>query len=166
MKGLPLRWTRETCTFVIGLWFSLGFHWFDFHFHFEGLLHSCWYQCSTMERAVDPSRRFMKDVKRVIIKVGTAVVTREEGRLAVGRLGALCEQIKQLNSLGYDIILVSSGAVGIGRQRLRFRKLINSSFADLQKPQLELDGKACAAVGQNSLMALYDTLFTQVSTYL
>ncbi|XP_052735828.1 delta-1-pyrroline-5-carboxylate synthase isoform X3 [Vigna angularis] len=115
-----------------------------------------------MESAVDPSRGFMKDVKRVIIKVGTAVVTREEGRLAVGRLGALCEQIKQLNSLGYDIILVSSGAVGIGRQRLRFRKLINSSFADLQKPQLELDGKACAAVGQNSLMALYDTLFTQL----
>ncbi|TKY56790.1 Delta-1-pyrroline-5-carboxylate synthase [Spatholobus suberectus] len=110
----------------------------------------------------DPSRSFMKDVKRVIIKVGTAVVTREEGRLAVGRIGALCEQIKQLNSLGYDIILVSSGAVGIGRQRLRYRKLIHSSFADLQKPQLDLDGKACAAVGQNSLMALYDTLFTQL----
>jgi len=36
------------------------------------------------------------------------------------------------------------------------------SFADLQKPQPELDGKACAAVGQNGLMALYDTLFSQV----
>jgi len=36
------------------------------------------------------------------------------------------------------------------------------SFADLQKPQIELDGKACAAVGQNSLMALYDALFSQV----
>lgn len=36
------------------------------------------------------------------------------------------------------------------------------SFADLQKPQHELDGKACAAVGQCSLMALYDTLFSQV----
>jgi hypothetical protein len=36
------------------------------------------------------------------------------------------------------------------------------SFADLQKPQVELDGKACAAVGQSSLMALYDTLFSQV----
>ncbi|CAJ1970938.1 unnamed protein product [Sphenostylis stenocarpa] len=115
-----------------------------------------------MEGAVDPSRSFMKNVKRVIIKVGTAVVTRNDGRLAVGRLGALCEQIKQLNSLRYDIILVSSGAVGIGRQRLRFRKLLNSSFSDLQKPEHELDGKACAAVGQNSLMALYDTLFTQL----
>lgn len=36
------------------------------------------------------------------------------------------------------------------------------SFADLQKPQVELDGKACAAVGQGSLMAIYDALFTQV----
>lgn len=38
------------------------------------------------------------------------------------------------------------------------------SFADLQKPQRELDGKACAAVGQNGLMALYDLLFSQVNT--
>lgn len=36
------------------------------------------------------------------------------------------------------------------------------SFADLQKPQVELDGKACAAVGQSSLMATYDDLFSQV----
>ena len=36
------------------------------------------------------------------------------------------------------------------------------SLADLQNPQFELDGKACAAVGQSSLMALYDTLFSQV----
>ncbi|KAJ1422266.1 Glutamate/acetylglutamate kinase [Sesbania bispinosa] len=111
---------------------------------------------------VDPCRDFIKDVKRIIIKVGTAVVTRQDGRVAVGKLGALCEQIKELNSLGYEIILVSSGAVGLGRQRLRYRKLINSSFADLQKPQVELDGKACAAVGQSSLMALYDTLFSQL----
>ncbi|KAK8515096.1 hypothetical protein V6N13_122056 [Hibiscus sabdariffa] len=112
--------------------------------------------------AEDSSRAFVKDVKRIVIKVGTAVVTRNDGRLALGRLGALCEQIKELNSRGYEIILVSSGAVGLGRQRLRYRRLVNSSFADLQKPQVELDGKACAAVGQNSLMALYDTLFNEL----
>ncbi|XP_050144810.1 delta-1-pyrroline-5-carboxylate synthase-like [Malus sylvestris] len=111
---------------------------------------------------VDSSRGFLKDVKRLVLKVGTAVVTRNDGRIALGRLGALCEQLKELNSQGYEIILVSSGAVGLGRQRLRYRKLVNSSFADLQKPQVELDGKACAAVGQNSLMALYDTLFSQL----
>ncbi|KAI7737596.1 hypothetical protein M8C21_024720 [Ambrosia artemisiifolia] len=112
--------------------------------------------------AIDPTRGFLKDVKRIVIKVGTAVVTREDGRLALGRLGALCEQIQILNSEGFEVILVSSGAVGAGRQRLRYRKLVHSSFADLQKPQVELDGKACAAVGQNGLMALYDTLFSQL----
>ncbi|KAE8721035.1 Delta-1-pyrroline-5-carboxylate synthase [Hibiscus syriacus] len=111
---------------------------------------------------MDLTRAFMSDVKRLIVKVGTAVVTRHDGRLAVGRLGALCEQLKELNSQGYEIVLVTSGAVGLGRQRLRYRKLVNSSLADLQNPQVELDGKGCAAVGQNSLMALYDTLFSQL----
>ncbi|KAL4571748.1 hypothetical protein LXL04_018513 [Taraxacum kok-saghyz] len=111
---------------------------------------------------MDPTRAFVKNVKRVVVKVGTAVVTRDDGRLAVGRLGAIFEQLEKLNSRGFDIILVTSGAVGAGRQRLKYRKMINSSFADLQKPQVELDGKACAAVGQNGLMALYDTLFSQL----
>ncbi|CAN6442843.1 unnamed protein product [Victoria cruziana] len=111
---------------------------------------------------MDPTRGFVRDVKRVILKVGTAVVTRADGRIALGRLGALCEQVKELNYQGYEVILVTSGAVGVGRQRLRYRRLVNSSFADLQKPQHELDGKACAAVGQSGLMALYDTLFTQL----
>ncbi|VFQ91125.1 unnamed protein product [Cuscuta campestris] len=111
---------------------------------------------------VDSTRAFVKDVKRIVVKVGTAVVTRADGRLALGRLGALCEQIQELNSQNYEVILVTSGAVGAGRQRLRYRKLVHSSFVDLQKPQVELDGKACAAVGQNGLMALYDSLFSQL----
>ncbi|TKY63313.1 Delta-1-pyrroline-5-carboxylate synthase [Spatholobus suberectus] len=111
---------------------------------------------------IDPSRAFVTKVKRLIIKVGTAVVTRSDGRLALGRIGALCEQLKELSSQGYEVILVTSGAVGLGKQRLRYRKLANSSFSDLQKPQGELDGKACAAVGQSSLMALYDTMFSQL----
>ncbi|XP_022982661.1 delta-1-pyrroline-5-carboxylate synthase-like isoform X2 [Cucurbita maxima] len=108
------------------------------------------------------SRTFIRNIKRLVVKVGTAVVTRGDGRLALGRLGALCEQLKELNSRGYEVILVTSGAVGLGRQRLRYRKLANSSFADLQNPQGEFDGKACAAVGQSSLMALYDTMFSQL----
>ncbi|XP_054780024.1 delta-1-pyrroline-5-carboxylate synthase-like isoform X2 [Prosopis cineraria] len=111
---------------------------------------------------MDPNRAFVKNVKRVVVKVGTAVVTRSDGRLALGRLGALCEQLKELNTLGYEVILVTSGAVGLGRQRLGYRRVANSSFSDLQKPQSELDGKACASVGQGSLMALYDTMFSQL----
>ncbi|CAL4946586.1 unnamed protein product [Urochloa decumbens] len=114
-----------------------------------------------META-DSTRAFVRDVKRIIIKVGTAVVTGQNGRLAMGRLGSLCEQVKQLNFQGYEVILVTSGAVGVGRQRLQYRKLIHSSFADLQNPQMDFDGKACAAVGQSGLMAIYDTLFSQL----
>ncbi|KAJ0245798.1 Delta-1-pyrroline-5-carboxylate synthase B [Hirschfeldia incana] len=110
----------------------------------------------------DRSRAFAKNVKRIVVKVGTAVVTGKDGRLALGRLGAICEQLAELNSEGFEVILVSSGAVGLGRQRLRYRQLVNSSFADLQKPQNELDGKACAAVGQSSLMAYYETMFDQL----
>ncbi|KAG2592948.1 delta-1-pyrroline-5-carboxylate synthase 2-like [Panicum virgatum] len=116
---------------------------------------------AAMETA-DSTRAFVKDVKRIIIKVGTAVVTGQNGRLAMGRLGSLCEQVKQLNFQGYEVILVTSGAVGVGRQRLQYRKLIHSSFADLQNPQMDFDGKACAAVGQSGLMAIYDTLFSQL----
>ncbi|XP_062095475.1 delta-1-pyrroline-5-carboxylate synthase-like [Humulus lupulus] len=113
--------------------------------------------------SMDPTRAFVKNVKRLVVKVGTAVVTRGDGRLALGRLGALCEQLKELNSQDYEVILVTSGAVGLGRQRLRYRRLANTSFADLQYLQGELDdGKACAAVGQGSLMALYDTMFSQL----
>ncbi|KAM0922764.1 hypothetical protein ACQ4PT_005944 [Festuca glaucescens] len=74
----------------------------------------------------DSTRCFVRDVKRIVIKVGTAVVTGQNGRLAMGRLGALCEQVKELNFQGYEVILVTSGAVGVGRQRLKYRKLINS----------------------------------------
>jgi delta-1-pyrroline-5-carboxylate synthetase len=111
---------------------------------------------------MDPSRAFIKDVKRVVIKVGTAVVTRDDGRLALGRLGAICEQVKELISDGKEVIFVTSGAVGVGRQKLRHQRMMNSSFLDLQKPQRDLDGKACASVGQSGLMALYDSLFSQL----
>ncbi|KAF3339788.1 pyrroline-5-carboxylate synthetase [Carex littledalei] len=59
-------------------------------------------------------------------RIGTAVVTRPDGRLAVGRLGSLFEQLQELNSQGYEVILVSSGAIGVGCQCLRYRKLLNS----------------------------------------
>eukprot|EP00249_Psilotum_nudum_P023508 c28901_g1_i2 orf=755-3061(-) len=111
---------------------------------------------------MDPSRAFVKDAKRVIVKVGTAVVTRPDGRLALGRLGSLCEQVKEMIVDGIEVILVTSGAVGVGRQKLRYQRLMNSSFMDLQKPQVEPDGKPCAAVGQSGLMALYDSLMSQL----
>ncbi|XP_058767619.1 delta-1-pyrroline-5-carboxylate synthase-like [Vicia villosa] len=90
------------------------------------------------------------------------MVIPSDGRLALRRLGALCELLKGLNTRGYEVTLVTSCGVGLGKKRLRYRRLANNSFSDLQNPQYELDGKACAAVGQSSLMALYDIMFSQL----
>lgn len=100
---------------------------------------------------------------RFLLQVGTAVVTRPDGRLSLGRLGSLCEQVEDLLSDGIEVILVSSGAVGVGRQKLRYQKMIHSTLKELhQMKKHEPDTKACAAIGQSGLMALYDALFGQV----
>lgn len=108
-------------------------------------------------------RACLKSAHRVIIKLGTAVVTRaSDGRLSLARLGALCEQVESLIAEGREVILVTSGAVGVGRQKLKYQRMMRSSFRDLQKPQTDLSGKPCAAIGQSGLMALYEALFNQV----
>ena len=62
------------------------------------------------------------------IQVGTAVVTRtKDNRLALGRLGALVEQLEALVRSGRQIILVTSGSVCVGRQKLKQQKVLNST---------------------------------------
>ncbi|GJP34554.1 hypothetical protein CLOM_g18988 [Closterium sp. NIES-68] len=108
------------------------------------------------------ARHALKNARRVVIKLGTAVVTRPDGHLAVGRLGCLCEEVEALLSEGRQVIVVTSGSVGVGRQKLRFQGFMRTSFKDLQKPQAELEGKPCAAIGQGELTSLYESLFHQV----
>lgn len=108
------------------------------------------------------ARHALKNARRVVIKVGTAVVTRPDGHLALGRLGTLCEEIEALLSEGREVVLVTSGSVGVGRQKLRFQRFMRASFKDLQKPQEEINGKSCAAIGQGELTSLYESMFHQV----
>lgn len=62
------------------------------------------------------------------IQVGTAVVTRtKDQRLALGRLGALVEQLEALLRSGRQVILVTSGSVSVGRQKLKQQKVLNST---------------------------------------
>ncbi len=98
-----------------------------------------------------PARQALTRSKRIVVKVGTAVVTRDQGGLALGRLGALVEQILDLRNAGHEVLLVSSGSVGLGAQRLGFE----------QRPDDVVERQACAAAGQGALVALYDTLCRQ-----
>ena len=91
-------------------------------------------------------RTQLTSTRRMVIKVGTRVVARPDGRLALGRLGHLIEQIAELREQGIQVLLVTSGAIGLGAERLGIR------------PKSVADEQACAAAGQGSLMSLYDTL--------
>lgn len=109
-------------------------------------------------------RKSFSEYKRVVIKVGTAVVTSEEGYLAVGRIGHLAEQIRKLHSKGLEVILVTSGAIGLGKHRLRTQAMLSGSLRhhlDNGMPY-QWDERAAAAAGQSALMALYETLFMQL----
>jgi glutamate 5-kinase len=97
-------------------------------------------------------RARLRAARRVVVKVGTAVVAQRDGRLALGRMGALVEQLRALQLQGRQVVLVSSGAVGLGADALGFER----------KPTSVVDRQACAAAGQSALMAFYDQLFLRL----
>ena len=95
-----------------------------------------------------PSR--IRATRRVVIKLGTSVVTGDEGEINPQHLESLARSIAQLKSVGRQVVLVSSGAVGLGRGRLGLHR---ARLDDLAMRQ------ACAAVGQSLLMHAYEMLF-------
>lgn len=82
-----------------------------------------------------PSRASLRGVSRVLVKAGTSVVANEDGRPSLTRLGAIVEQIAELNRSGVEVIFVSSGAVGMGKRLIRKQTRMNMSFMDLQNEQ-------------------------------
>lgn len=89
--------------------------------------------------------------KRIVIKVGSNVLTREDGKLDVTRMSALVDQIAWLRKRGYEIILVSSGAMASGRGELK----VDHSLDSVEQRQL------FSAVGQVKLVGLYYDLFRE-----
>ncbi len=87
----------------------------------------------------------------VVVKVGTNVLTNEEGTLDRERLQALADQIQRLQAAGRKVVLVSSGAIGAGMGRLGLPR----RPTDLRQLQ------ACAAVGQAFLMRAYEDSLTR-----
>jgi len=91
----------------------------------------------------------LKDVSRIVVKVGTGVLTDARKQPDLAQMEQLVGQIAAQRKLGKEIALVSSGAVGAGMGVLGHTKRPNE-LAELQ---------ACAAIGQSRLMATYDKLF-------
>ena len=90
-------------------------------------------------------------MKRIVVKVGSNVLTRKDGKLDVTRMSALVDQIAGLRKRGIEVILVSSGAVACGRRELTVDHLLDS----VEQRQL------FSAVGQVKLVGLYYDLFRE-----
>ena len=97
-------------------------------------------------------RERLKKSKRVVIKVGTSTITyHENGRLNLKRIQKMAWVISDLVNQGKDVVLVSSGAIGVGSTRLNFT----------ERPKETRKKQAAAAVGQAVLMQIYQNFFNE-----
>ncbi len=94
----------------------------------------------------------IKKAKRIVIKFGTNALSADNGDLALSRLYSFMEDIAALRSQGKEVMIVTSGAVGIGKKRLGLTSA----------PDVLALKQACAAVGQISLMKIYEDGFKQL----
>ncbi|MDP4089579.1 MAG: glutamate 5-kinase, partial [Bacillota bacterium] len=93
--------------------------------------------------------RYMENVKRIVIKVGSSTLTYPSGLFNLERMENLVRQMSNLHNKGIEVILVTSGAIAAGMGRLGLRA----------KPKSMSRKQACAAIGQVRLMHMYDKFF-------
>lgn len=97
-------------------------------------------------------RERLKEKQRIVVKIGTSSLTHKEtGELNLRKLEVLIRELSDLRNQGKEIVLVSSGAIGVGASVLR----LDGKPSELDKKQ------ACAAVGQARLMMIYQKLFSE-----
>lgn len=95
-------------------------------------------------------------MKRIVVKVGSNVLTRKDGKLDVTRMSALVDQIAWLRQHDHEVILVSSGAMASGRGEIKVDHLLDS----VEQRQL------FSAVGQVKLVGLYYDLFREFDIHI
>lgn len=100
-------------------------------------------------------REAVKDKKRIVIKIGSSsLMHNETGRLNLGKIEKLVRTIVDIKNSGKDVVLVSSGAIAVGRMAIG----LNDKPDELPVKQ------ACAAIGQAKLMMVYQKIFAEYST--
>lgn len=88
------------------------------------------------------------NAKRIVIKLGTNILRNEEGEVALSRIYSFIEDISKLVKSGKEVIIVTSGAVGLGKKKLNLETTDGDGVR-----------QACAAVGQSRLMSFYENGF-------
>ncbi|CDF02860.1 MAG: glutamate 5-kinase [Ruminococcus sp.] len=97
--------------------------------------------------------RSISEKKRIVIKLGTSTLAHKTGKLNIRRMNNLVRVIADLHNSGREIILVSSGAMGLGSGKLGMK----------EKPKDTPTKQAVAAIGQCELMHIYDDMFEKYS---
>jgi glutamate 5-kinase len=100
---------------------------------------------------MDYRKEYLGDVKRIVIKVGTSTLTHASGLLNLARIESLVRQLADLHNQNYEVILVTSGAVGAGMGKLGLK----------EKPKTIPEKQAAAAVGQGILLHMYEKIFSE-----
>ena len=88
---------------------------------------------------------------RIVIKIGTSTLAHQTGNLNIRRVEQLCKVLSDLKNYGHELVLVSSGAIGMGVGKLGLR----------ERPSDMPSKQAAAAIGQCELMYTYDKLFSE-----
>ena len=94
-------------------------------------------------------RAGLKEAKRIVVKVGTSTITYPTGKMNLGRMEKLVRELTDLANQGREIVLVTSGAIAVGMDRMGKKK----------RPRSIPQRQALAAVGQGALMHAYGSLF-------
>lgn len=96
-------------------------------------------------------KMYLQNIKRIVVKVGTSTLTHESGLLNLPRMEALVRQLADLHNQSYEVILVTSGAVGAGMGKLGLKV----------RPKTIPKKQAAAAVGQGILLQMYEKIFSE-----
>ncbi len=95
-------------------------------------------------------REKLKDCRRIVVKVGTTSLTYDNGRFNLKKIDRLSKMLTDLTNKGIETVLVSSGAIAIGAEKL-----------GLERPRDIVGKQAASAVGQALLMQMYEKFFSE-----
>ncbi|KUG04258.1 glutamate 5-kinase / rna-binding c-terminal domain pua [hydrocarbon metagenome] len=98
-------------------------------------------------------RRRITQAERIVVKVGTSTLTYANGQLNLQRIERLVREIADLHNRGLEVLLVTSGAIRVGANRMGMKNI----------PNTLPDKQALAAIGQGALMQIYEKLFSEYS---
>ena len=104
-----------------------------------------------MKRQINRREEILENIQKIVVKVGTSTLTNGDGSLNIEKIKKIVSELSNLSDKGYDVVLVTSGAVGAGMGKLNMT----------ERPKTLSEKQALASIGQVALTHLYQLLFQE-----